>query len=116
MRWWKKTITDPQAAGDPRGLGVLRGILKEIMLRRTKVLITHHPLTHSLRQTIYYVQDSKDSTGKAIVQLPEKVIEIVYVKLSLPELEFYSALHRRSKSLVYGNSTLRGYIPSLKYS
>eukprot|EP01038_Epipyxis_sp_PR26KG_P014903 gene14903-20043_t len=79
VRWWKKVITDPFTAGDTRGLSVLRGLLKEVMLRRTK--------------------DEKDRQGQSIVQLPTKHCFIIKVELYPEEREFYEALLRRSKAI-----------------
>ncbi len=88
-RFWKKTIADPQAGNDPRGMEILRGLLHNIMLRRTK--------------------DMCDITGERIVVLPKKQIFIEYVDLVEPEREFYDAIVHRSKQVFrgYDNSTLR---------
>ncbi len=88
-RFWKKTIADPQASNDPRGMEVLRGLLHNIMLRRTK--------------------DMCDLTGERIVVLPNKKIFIEYVDLIEPEREFYDAIVHRSKQVFrgYDNATLR---------
>ena len=88
-RFWKKTIADPQASNDPRGMEILRGLLHNIMLRRTK--------------------DMCDISGEKIVVLPDKKIFIEYVDLIEPEREFYDAIVHRSKQVFrgYDNSTLR---------
>jgi SNF2 family DNA or RNA helicase len=90
IRWWKKTIADPQSlekagtissAEQQKSIMILRQVLKEILLRRTK--------------------DTIDvSTGRSILTLPNKEIQIIKVHLSIPEREFYSALYQRSRSLL----------------
>ena len=71
-----------QAAGDGRGISVLRGLLTEVMLRRTK--------------------SAKDASGRAIVQLPLRVSHFVYVKLNEGEREFYAAIKNQSQAAFLG--------------
>lgn len=98
IRWWKKTIADPHnsisnssSSSEPseqtKSMMILRQVLQEILLRRTK--------------------NSTDiSTGENILTLPPKHIHIVKIELSEEEREFYTAIYHRSKSLVmiYENS------------
>jgi hypothetical protein len=39
QRWWKKLVSDPQAAGDNRGITALRALLTDVMLRRYVISI-----------------------------------------------------------------------------
>ena len=85
IRWWKKTIQEPQEKGDPRGVLVLRTLLSEIMLRRTKFM--------------------RDESGNMIVQLPPRVVVVEFVELDEAEREFYDAIVARSKDVFKGFSS-----------
>lgn len=100
-RWWNKTILQPLNSGDQQGLRVLKELLQSIMLRRTK---------NSLDLV----------TGKRILDLPPKTIEMVYVDLQPNERSFYEAFARRSQELSIsilrtfsgqraGRSSIKGY-------
>lgn len=56
MRWWKKVISDPYDSQDPRAMSILRSVLKDIMLRRTK--------------------ETRDHEGQLILQLPSKNVSL----------------------------------------
>ena len=62
---------------------VLRSVLNDIMLRRTKSM--------------------KDRNGHFIVALPSKTVHMIMIDLSEPEREFYDTLLLRSKIVVKGN-------------
>jgi len=82
-RWWRRTISEPNTSGDERSLIVLRTLLDDVMLRRTKVM--------------------KDpNTGQPIVSLPTKTITIEYIELEDAEKEFYSELAERSQAVFRG--------------
>lgn len=85
FRWWKKTVQEPQEKGDPRGMLVLRTLLSEIMLRRTKYM--------------------KDEHGNMIVQLPPRKVVVESVDLDEAEREFYDAIVARSKDVFSGFSS-----------
>ncbi|KAA8548778.1 hypothetical protein F0562_000462 [Nyssa sinensis] len=75
--WWHKLIQRPYETGDPRGLRLIKAILRPLMLRRTK--------------------DTKDKVGRPILVLPPTDIQIIQCKQSEAEHDFYDALFRRSK-------------------
>ena len=87
-RWWSRVIGGPHEAsakkteqGNPDpGLEVLRTVLSELLLRRTK-------------------EDKDAITREAIVQLPPKNVSICHVQLSEEERTFYDALVHRSKTI-----------------
>lgn len=90
FRFWKRVISDPYSRGDANGgLPVLRKLLKDIMLRRTK--------------------DMRTADGQAIVSLPPRIIKIERVELGEGEREFYSALMERSKRALYECDERRKY-------
>lgn len=95
--WWRRTIETPHAAGDPVALDRLQHILSDVLLRRTK--------------------STKGKDGKPIVTLPPKTVEIVTLKMSSAEAEFYAALRERSRAEFYGyvssGSALSSYIQIL---
>jgi hypothetical protein len=76
-RWWNKTISVPLSAPDnSKGIVALREVLRMLMLRRTK-------------QTI------DPATGKSIVDLPPRVVEMVYIQLDESDRYFYDAFSKR---------------------
>jgi len=79
-RWWHKTIAQPLANEDDKGMLVLRNILSTLMLRRTKRTID-------------------PSTGRSIVDLPPRKVEVVFVDLEPTERSFYDAFAKRSSVL-----------------
>jgi DNA repair protein RAD5 len=79
-RWWHKTIAHPLSTGDQGGIVVLRDVLRALMLRRTK-------------QTIDI------TTGLPIVDLPPRIVEVVYVEPSPCERSFYDAYAKRSAAI-----------------
>lgn len=81
-RWWNKTISIPLSAPDnSKGIVALREVLRSLMLRRTK-------------QTI------DPSTGKSIVDLPPRVVEMVYVQLDESDRYFYDAFSKRWNTVI----------------
>ncbi|XP_020258554.1 putative SWI/SNF-related matrix-associated actin-dependent regulator of chromatin subfamily A member 3-like 3 [Asparagus officinalis] len=74
---WQKLIQGPYEKGDERGLRLVRGILRSLMLRRTK--------------------DTKDTNGRPILVLPPATVQIVECEQSEAERVFYDALFRKSK-------------------
>ena len=79
-RWWRTAITLPLAADDKKGYIALQEVLRTIMLRRTK-------------QTI------DASTGRSIVDLPPRVVEVVQVELDSTERIFYDSFAKRSREM-----------------
>lgn len=82
-RFFKKVITHPYSEGGSEGhkaLGLLKRLLHEILLRRTK--------------------DTLDVDGKKIVNLPDRRVHIMRVEMNEEEREFYMAIVDRSKSVV----------------
>ncbi|XP_050219335.1 DNA repair protein RAD5B isoform X2 [Mercurialis annua] len=75
--WWSKMIQRPYENGDPRGLKLIKAILRPLMLRRTK--------------------ETKDKDGRPILVLPPTDIQIIECEHSEAEYDFYDALFRRSK-------------------
>uniref|UniRef100_A0A5B7BJ23 SWI/SNF-related matrix-associated actin-dependent regulator of chromatin subfamily A member 3-like 3 n=1 Tax=Davidia involucrata TaxID=16924 RepID=A0A5B7BJ23_DAVIN len=75
--WWQKLIQRPYENGDPRGLRLIKAILRPLMLRRTK--------------------ETKDKEGRPILVLPPTDIQVIECKQSEAEHDFYDALFRRSK-------------------
>ncbi|XP_040374412.1 DNA repair protein RAD5B isoform X2 [Rosa chinensis] len=75
---WKKLIQTPYEHGDPRGLRLIKDILRPLMLRRTK--------------------KAKEKDGSPILILPPD-IETIECHQSEAEQEFYDALFKRSKVL-----------------
>ncbi|XP_047317649.1 DNA repair protein RAD5B [Impatiens glandulifera] len=75
--WWKKKIQNPYENGDPKGLKILRAILRPLMLRRTK--------------------DTTDINGRPIIVLPPTDIKVIECQQSQAERDFYDALFQRSK-------------------
>ncbi|KAM5553080.1 hypothetical protein ABKV19_025346 [Rosa sericea] len=73
---WKKLIQTPYENGDPRGLRLIKDILRPLMLRRTK--------------------EAKEKNGSPILILPPDV-ETIECHQSEAEQEFYDALFKRSK-------------------
>ncbi|KAL9390008.1 hypothetical protein Peur_018613 [Populus x canadensis] len=74
---WSKLIQRPYENGDPRGLKLIKAILRPLMLRRTR--------------------DTKDKEGRPILVLPPTDFQITECEQSEAELDFYDALFRRSK-------------------
>ena len=90
FRWWKRVIAEPYSNGDKNGgLPVLRNLLKEIMLRRTK--------------------DMRTADGQQIVTLPPRLVTIERVELVEGERQFYSALMERSKRALFECDERRKY-------
>lgn len=79
-RWWYKTIILPLSQNESSGFKVLQTLLQTIMLRRTKKTID-------------------PSTGHQILDLPPKLLEIVYVDLNLSERVLYDAFAKRSQEI-----------------
>ncbi|XP_038719249.1 DNA repair protein RAD5B-like isoform X1 [Tripterygium wilfordii] len=75
--WWNKLIQRPYENNDPRGLRLVKAILRPLMLRRTK--------------------DTVDKEGRPILVLPPIDIKIIECEQSEAEHDFYDALFRRSK-------------------
>ncbi|XP_062108134.1 DNA repair protein RAD5B isoform X2 [Humulus lupulus] len=75
--WWNKLIQRPYDNGDPRGLRLIKAILRPLMLRRTK--------------------ESKDKKGRPILVLPPTDIQTIECEQSEAERDFYDALFKRSK-------------------
>ncbi|BFG14081.1 hypothetical protein CerSpe_003540 [Prunus speciosa] len=75
--WWSKLIQRPYESGDPRGLRLIKAILRSLMLRRTK--------------------ETKDKKGRPILVLPPTDIQTIECEQSEAERYFYDALFRRSK-------------------
>ncbi|CAK9318722.1 unnamed protein product [Citrullus colocynthis] len=75
--WWNKLIQRPYENGDPRGLRLIKAILRPLVLRRTK--------------------DTKDAEGRPILVLPPTDIQTVTCGQSKAERDFYDALFKRSK-------------------
>ncbi|XP_008438555.2 DNA repair protein RAD5B [Cucumis melo] len=75
--WWNKLIQRPYENGDPRGLRLIKAILRPLMLRRTK--------------------DTKDANGRPILVLPPTDVQTVTCEQSEAEHDFYDALFKRSK-------------------
>ncbi|KAJ4848061.1 hypothetical protein Tsubulata_015846 [Turnera subulata] len=95
---WYDYIQKPYEDGDPRGLKLIKGVLKEVMLRRTK--------------------ETKDHEGRPILILPPTDIQIIKCKQSEAERDFYDALFNRSKArfdeLVTHGKVLKGYATVLE--
>ncbi|KAF4349866.1 hypothetical protein F8388_021766 [Cannabis sativa] len=77
LELWNKLIQKPYENGDPRGLRLIKSILRPLMLRRTK--------------------ESKDKKGRPILVLPPTDIQIIECEQSEAERDFYDALFKRSK-------------------
>ncbi|KAK7243060.1 hypothetical protein RIF29_37844 [Crotalaria pallida] len=75
--WWHKLIQRPYENNDPRALKLVKGILRTIMLRRTK--------------------ETKDKEGRPILVLPPTDIQLIECEQSESERDFYDALFSRSK-------------------
>ncbi|KAF3456838.1 hypothetical protein FNV43_RR01492 [Rhamnella rubrinervis] len=75
--WWNKLIKRPFENGDPRGIKLIKAILRPLMLRRTK--------------------ETKDKEGRPILVLPPADIQIIECEQSEAEHDFYDALFKRSK-------------------
>ncbi|KAJ4837190.1 hypothetical protein Tsubulata_030089 [Turnera subulata] len=95
---WYDYIQKPYEDGDPRGLKLIKGVLKEVMLRRTK--------------------ETKDQAGRPILVLPPTDIQIIKCKQSEAERDFYDALFTRSKGrfdeLVTQGKVLKSYATVLE--
>lgn len=78
--WNRGVVTNLESkdvAMQKTAMSLIRDIISSITLRRKKT--------------------TKDSSGKCIVQLTKKTVEIVRLVPSLEERDFYMALHERSK-------------------
>ncbi|EOA12458.1 hypothetical protein CARUB_v10025760mg [Capsella rubella] len=75
--WWSKLIQKPYENGDPRGLKLIKAILRPLMLRRTK--------------------ETKDKEGSLILELPPTDVQVIECEQSEAERDFYTALFKRSK-------------------
>ncbi|KAJ7979907.1 DNA/RNA helicase protein [Quillaja saponaria] len=75
--WWNKLIQRPYENGDPRGLRLIKAILRPLMLRRTK--------------------ETNDKEGRPILVLPPTDIQVIECEQSEAEHDFYDALFKRSK-------------------
>ncbi|KAJ3224955.1 DNA helicase rad5, partial [Clydaea vesicula] len=74
---WKNFIDEPFKKKEVQGFQLLQSILGSILIRRTK--------------------SQRDSDGKLIVELPEKVIEILYLKFCDEHSMIYNRLMELSK-------------------
>ncbi|ONK72321.1 uncharacterized protein A4U43_C04F18120 [Asparagus officinalis] len=96
---WQKLIQGPYEKGDEKGLRLVRGILRSLMLRRTK--------------------DTKDTNGRPILVLPPATVQIVECEQSEAERVFYDALFRKSKvkfdQLVAQGKVLHNYASILEF-
>ncbi|KAF7837509.1 DNA repair protein RAD5B [Senna tora] len=92
-QWWNKLIQKPYENGDPRGLKLVKAILRPLMLRRTK--------------------ETKDKEGRPILVLPPADIQVIECEQSEAEQDFYNALYKRSKvqfdEYVAQNKVLHNY-------
>jgi DNA repair protein RAD5 len=77
--WWNRVIKAPFDEGDEKAKDRLRAVLGPIILRRTKDTVDR-------------------TTGKAIVTLPKRNIQLHAVEFSDAESDFYKALYMRSKA------------------
>ncbi|KAL0737049.1 hypothetical protein Bca4012_013259 [Brassica carinata] len=75
--WWNKLIQKPYENGDPRGLKLIKAILRPLMLRRTK--------------------ETRDKEGSLILELPPTDVQVIECEQSEAERDFYTALFKRSK-------------------
>ncbi|CAA7057378.1 unnamed protein product [Microthlaspi erraticum] len=75
--WWSKLIQKPYENGDPRGLKLIKAILRPLMLRRTK--------------------ETRDKEGSLILELPPTDVQVIECEQSEAERDFYTALYKRSK-------------------
>ncbi|KAL9282205.1 DNA repair protein RAD5B [Arabidopsis thaliana] len=75
--WWSKLIQKPYENGDPRGLKLIKAILRPLMLRRTK--------------------ETRDKEGSLILELPPTDVQVIECEQSEAERDFYTALFKRSK-------------------
>ncbi|KAF8113327.1 hypothetical protein N665_0051s0021 [Sinapis alba] len=75
--WWNKLIQKPYDNGDPRGLKLIKAILRPLMLRRTK--------------------ETRDKEGSLILELPPTDVQVIECEQSEAERDFYTALFKRSK-------------------
>ncbi|KAF3591047.1 hypothetical protein DY000_02024287 [Brassica cretica] len=75
--WWNKLIQKPYENGDPRGLKLIKAILRPLMLRRTK--------------------ETRDKEGSLILELPPTDVKVIECEQSEGERDFYTALFKRSK-------------------
>ncbi|KAJ1391820.1 Zinc finger, RING-type [Sesbania bispinosa] len=75
--WWSKLVQRPFENGDPRAIKLVKGILRTLMLRRTK--------------------ETKDRYGRPILVLPPTDIQVIECEQSETERDFYDALFARSK-------------------
>ncbi|KAJ4901761.1 DNA repair protein RAD5B [Raphanus sativus] len=75
--WWNKLIQKPYENGDPRGLKLIKAILRPLMLRRTK--------------------ETRDKEGSLILELPPTDVKVIECEQSEAERDFYTALFKRSK-------------------
>ncbi|KAK7279210.1 hypothetical protein RJT34_24256 [Clitoria ternatea] len=76
-QWWLKLVQRPYENGDARALKLVKGILRTLMLRRTK--------------------ETKDKKGRPILFLPPTDIQLIECEQSESERDFYDALFTRSK-------------------
>ncbi|KAG0297005.1 DNA helicase rad5 [Dissophora globulifera] len=77
--FWRSFITVPFESKDKeKAMKVVTSVLEPLVLRRTKT--------------------TKDDNGNPIVMLPERVIEIEYLKFSEPENDIYQALFKDGKT------------------
>lgn len=105
--------------GDSKGLEVLRGVLHEVMLRRTKGDKDSHGCLALITSSEYSPHSKIPfvSLGQSIIQLPTKTSHIVRVTLSPAEREFYDALLRRSKAVCRNyDAEVNGHLKKNKYA
>ncbi|XP_073155307.1 DNA repair protein RAD5B [Henckelia pumila] len=75
--WWNKLVQRPYDNGDPRGMKMVKAILRTLMLRRTK--------------------ESKDKDGRPILVLPPTEVKVIECEQTEAERDFYEALFKKSK-------------------
>lgn len=73
---WNKSVASIWTQDPPAAMAALQGILRPLMLRRTK--------------------DTLDKNGKPIVTLPSSDVRVVYVEFGEAEQDFYDAIYTRS--------------------
>ncbi|KAG6002800.1 DNA helicase rad5 [Claviceps maximensis] len=82
--FWKTFVTVPFEAGDfVRALDVVQTVLEPLVMRRTK--------------------DMKTPSGRPLVTLPPKQIDIVEVQLSKPERDIYDYIFSKAKRTLSKN-------------
>ena len=107
---WNKLIQRPYENGDPRGLRLIKAILRPLMLRRTKeskdkegrwlsCILSFSLLLLSFSPPKSYVRNlmSNNREIRPILVLPPTDVQIIECAQSEAERDFYDALFKRSK-------------------